>query len=170
MNVLSLFISAALAITPISDPREWIKLNRPSVLEWKHFDPGLVKVMKGKAESIGVVYGHFYSDKFTDVALLSRQNDRLVFEIVRCNPDCAVDLRQQLKDGMQGIRFVTGGLTYLTIVSKGQLVETSPAIEGEDKHIRLKHDAIQVATFEKAAVVWYWDEKTKKWDTVSTAD
>lgn len=167
---LSLFGSGTAASTPTSDPREWVKVNRPTALAWESFDQKLLEAMKGKTESIGVIYGHFYTDKFTDVALLSKQNDRLVFEIVRCNPLCAVDLRREMRGGMEGIRFVGSGLTYLAVVPKGRLVETTPAIEGEDKHVKLKHDAIQVATFQKAAVVWYWDQKTKEWDTVSTAD
>ena len=170
MTMLALFVSAVVGVTPISDPREWVRLHRPTALTWKSFDTELVKAMRGKAESIGVVYGHFYSEKYVDAALFSMQNGHFVFEIVRCNPVCAVDLSKDVTDGMEGIRVVAKGITYLTVIPAGQLVETTPAIEGEDKHVRLKHDAIQVATFGKAAVVWYWDEKMTRWDTVSTAD
>ena len=150
--------------------RNWIEYNRPTALTWKDFDPALVRVMKGKADSIGVVLGHFYSKSSNDAAVLSKKGSRLIFEIVRCDPECVVDVHQDLTGGMAGTRYVAKELTYLTLVPKGSLVETSPAVESENKHVNVKHDAVQVATFEKAAVVWYWDEKTKKWDTVSTAD
>ena len=165
--ILAVIITAT--VLP-SSAHEWVRINRQNVLTWKNFDPRLVKEMQGKADSIGVVYGKFYSDKFTDAALLSKQNGRLIFEVVRCNPECNIDIHTDISDGMRGIRFVADGLTYLILVPKGQVVETTPAIEGENKHVKLKHDAIEVVTFEKASVVWYWDDKTKKWDTISTAD
>lgn len=160
------FASTALPVSV----HEWIKINRPNALTWNNFAPQLVKAMQGKAESIGVIYGKFYTDKFTDAALLSKQNGRLMFEIVRCNPECNIDVHIDISAGMKGIRFVAAGLTYLKLVPRGQVVKTSSAIEGENKHVKLKHDAIEVVTFEKASMVWYWDDKTKKWDTITTAD
>jgi len=169
MKVLALaFALAASSQTPAA--LDWITHNRPTALTWKSFDPAVVKAMKGKADSIGVVLGHFYSENFTDAAVLSKQDSHLIFEIIKCNPACVVDIHQDITAGMEGTRFVAKGLTYLTLVPKGELVETSPAIEGENKHVKLEHDGIQVATFEKSAVVWYWDGKTNKWDTVSTTD
>ena len=167
---LFLLVLALATSSPISDPCDWVRMNRPTALTWGSFSPELVKTMKGTVDSLGVIYGHFYSDKSTDAAILSTQEGHLVFEVVKCTPTCTVDVHEDMSSGMEGIRFVADGISYLTLVPKGQLVETSPAIEGEDKHVKLTHDAIQVATFEKAAVVWYWDEKLKKWDTVSTAD
>lgn len=154
----------------LTDAHNWIKENRPNVLTWDNFNSALVKTQQGKVDSIGVVYGNFYSDKYVDAALLSVQKNHLTFEILRCNPYCSLTFTKDVESGVAGIRYVRDGITYLRLIKKGNRIETSPAIENEDKHIKLKHDAIEMNTFEKAAMVWYWNSEEKKWDTVSTAD
>ena len=152
------------------DVQDWIAANRPTVLTWKDFDRQLVETMKPRVESIGVIYGNFYSKDTTDAAILSEQDGDLIFEIITCGSVCRSVFHKDLSSGTKGIRFVAKGLTYLTLIPKGALVESSPAVESEDKHVRLKRDAVQLATFGKAAMVWYWDDDLKTWETVSTSD
>jgi hypothetical protein len=170
MVMLPFLVWVVVAATATPDARGWVEANRPTVLTWNSFDPELVKAVRGKAESIGVVYGHFQSQKGTDAALLSQQNGHLVFEIVHCAESCAVESRRDLNDGAEGIRFASDQITYLTLVPKGRTAGTSRAVEDEHKSVRLVHDAVQLVTFEKTAVVWYWNTESRQWDSVSTAD
>jgi hypothetical protein len=59
---------------------------------------------------------------------------------------------------------------YITRVKAGTLISQTEAIDTAIPSVKLVHDGIRLTYFEKAEIVFFWDDKLQKINSIQTAD
>lgn len=59
---------------------------------------------------------------------------------------------------------------YIIPIEPGRLLSQTPATDAPSKEIRLKNAAVELVYVGKAALAYYWDDKSKSFATICTAD
>ena len=115
-----------------------------------------------------VVHADFDGDGHPDYAVLLKQDrgENAKFVVLLCSDDAECRTVYELD--------VTANIAemYLRPVSKGSLVSESEATDSKDSASATKlHTAgIQLNYFEKAAVVYFWSQKTQKIEMIQSED
>lgn len=115
-----------------------------------------------------IVQADFDGDGHPDYALLLKHHGdgKAKFVVLLCSDDAYCRIAYQLD--------VTGSIAemYIGPVATGSQVSQAGAIDTKDNTpaVRLHKVGIQVNYFEKAAVVYYWDKKTRKIEAIESED
>jgi hypothetical protein len=113
-----------------------------------------------------VVRADFDGDGNSDLALLLRDDKSPATKLVVLL--CSKEQKCQIvyeKD-----ETALGDIVYLLRAKSGVGASESEATDAQEPSVRLQSPGIQVAYFEKAAVVLFWNKKLKKIEEVETED
>lgn len=115
-----------------------------------------------------LVNADFDGNDFLDFAVLLRKGkgkDRITILAIflRANQQ-RFELAYYLSLG------VYGGDVYITPVESGKIVRQTESANVPREKVKLKNTAIQLVYFEKSSVVYYWDDKVKKFESIWTSD
>ena len=55
-------------------------------------------------------------------------------------------------------------------IEAGKILSQTKSIDEPKEDVKLKNAAVELAYFEKSSVVYYWDDKTKKFEEIWTSD
>jgi hypothetical protein len=116
-----------------------------------------------------VVHADFDGDGHLDYALLLKDNKSGSVKVVilLCSEDAECKSVYNLDDPGSD-----SGELYIRPVPIGSRVAQTEAIDTKNypAPVRLRSTGIELTVFEKASVVYYWDRKRKKIETVQTGD
>jgi hypothetical protein len=118
--------------------------------------------------SPSLVYRDFNGNGYLDFALLlknsKKKDDKIIFAIflqINCrqfNLEFNLEIDSDYVDN------------YILPIKPGTILTESEALPGPGKKVKLKYAAIKLIYFETSSVVYYWDDKTKKFKEIWTSD
>lgn len=115
-----------------------------------------------------IIHADFDGDGHPDYALLLKHdgNGKAEFVVLLCSDDATCRIVYELD--------VTGSIAemYIRPVATGSQVSQDESVEtkGNTPAVMLHTVGIQVNYFEKAAVVYYWEKKTRKIEALESED
>jgi len=117
-------------------------------------------VSGGKKGNPGIVKLDFNGDGIQDLAILTKYS----LKIFTCTKQCT-ELKNISYGGFYGIQSII-------LVKKGQVIEEAGSIADERGPIKIKlvNDAIMLCIYGKASVVFYWDPRKKRVESITTSD
>jgi hypothetical protein len=125
-------------------------------------------VRHSSKSSPSIIHADFDGDGHPDYALLlkHKRDGKAEFVVLLCSGDANCTIVDQLD--------VTGSIAemYIRPVATGSLVSQAEATEMQDDTppVTPHRVGIQVNYFEKAAVVYYWEKKTRKIEQIESED
>jgi hypothetical protein len=114
------------------------------------------------------VRADFDGDGFLDLALLLRKargkDRKTILTIFLHSNRNRFELAYYLSFG------VYGGDVYIIPVESGKVVSQTESIDVPREKVELRNTAIELVYFEKSSVVYYWDDRMKKFESIWTSD
>jgi hypothetical protein len=119
-------------------------------------------------EKPGIVKSDFNGDGYQDYAVLLKKNNaqKTKLVILFCS---AVSPCNKIDEVDVGYSYA---IVYLRLVKSGTVIEETDAADTENPSspMRLKHAGVELTYSGQAKIVYYWNEKLKKIETMQTAD
>lgn len=115
-----------------------------------------------------VVHSDFDGNGFLDFAVLLQTLDsnggKTMFAILLGRGRNQFNLAYNLDMGAS-LDYV-----YVIPIEPGKILTQTESIETPRENIRLKYAAVELVYFEKAAIAYYWDDKSKQFSSIQTRD
>ena len=110
----------------------------------------------------------FDGNNFTDIALIMRnsksQKGNTIFAIFLQSDKGQYELEFRLNMD------IYRDDVFIIPIEAGEIVKQTLALDTPYKEVELKNPAVELYYFEKSSVVYYWDDKTKKFEEIWTSD